>query len=195
MSAIRLIVIDTETGGLYPDKHCIIEMAAAHMFIHPDEQLITTGTSTPMFHSLVLPDRPVEPQAAAINGYNEESWRNARRMKDVGREFVEWLHGIKHDDLIWAGSNVVGFDLPFLRSDLARSGLGLPGKPKFSHRTLNTESLCFPLFVKGQVEGVGIQHLRRWAGMTGEQTHTAIGDVNDALAVISRYLHNEVWRS
>ncbi len=189
MRELNLVVIDTETGGLDPAKHCIIELAAAHVTI--EGVCIATHDR---FHSRVFPDRPVDPGAAAINGYTPEAWAvDALYPVQVARGFLDWLSGIPVFDLIWTGSNVTGFDLPFLRSDFARVDLALPGKPKFTHRTLNTESLCFPLYARGETEGCGIRHLRKWAGLDGEQSHRAMGDVNDTIAVIGAYFERKVY--
>lgn len=190
---IHLIVIDTETGGLDPEKHCIIELAARLVRIDVENQSIRVPRSK-VFHAYLLPDRPVRPQAAAINGYQEDWWQgNAMPPANVFVQFLNYLDGIEEQDLMWAGSNVTGFDLPFLRSDMARHRLKLPGKPTMSHRTLNTESLCFPLFVAGETKSCGLSALRSWAGCLGKQKHTAIDDVEDAIRVIGSYLHRRVW--
>jgi len=195
---ISLIVLDTETGGLDPDKHCIIELAAR--LVHIDNRSLRVTLK--VFHTYIQPDRPVDPAAAEVNGYNKHFWnRKAVRPKHAFTGFVNWLNALCEIDhvnqcshelegLIWAGSNVLGFDLPFLRSDMARVGLELPGKPKMTRRTLNTESLCFPLFVSGQVEGCGIADLRKWAGCEGEQAHRAIDDIDDTIKVIDAYLRS-----
>lgn len=187
---IHLIVIDTETGGLDPSDSCIIELAARCVTIAHERKGLTVGES---FHELVKPDRPVGAQAATVNGYSEEKWSGSKRMGIVARKFIGWLYTLPHEDMAWAGSNVSGFDLPFLKSDLARCDLALPGKPKFGRRVLNTESLCFPLLVRGDVNSLGVEALRTWAGLSGKQKHTALDDVHDTVAIVSRYFYKEVW--
>jgi hypothetical protein len=192
-SLIHLIVIDTETGGLDPNQACIIELAAQLVRIDVEHRSVRVPRAK-LFHAHILPDRPVHPQAAAVNGYREDWWQaNAMSPVDAFDSFIDYLNGIDHEDMIWAGSNVTGFDLPFLRSDMDRVHLELPGKPKMSHRTLNTESLCFPLFVEGEISSCGIAALRKWAGCEGDQKHTAIDDVNDAIRVIAAYFQRRVW--
>jgi DNA polymerase III epsilon subunit-like protein len=189
---IHLIVVDTETGGFDPAERCIIELSAQHVLVEHDAKQVVAHPNE-SFHRFVKPDRPVSEGAAAVNGYSEKAWAGAQRMREVARAFIGWLYEIPHDGLVWTGSNVTGFDLPFLHSDFGRVELALPGKPKFSRRVLNTESLCFPLLVKGEVEHVGIEALRTWAGLSGEQKHTAKDDVADTITIISRYFYKEVW--
>jgi DNA polymerase III epsilon subunit-like protein len=192
-SLIHLIVIDTETGGLDPSDRCIIELAARLVRIDIENRAVRVPRAK-LFHAYIKPDRPVHPQAAAVNGYREDWWEaNAMSQVDAFDQFIDYLEGLDHEDMMWAGSNVTGFDLPFLRSDLDRFHLELPGKPKMSHRTLNTESLCFPLFVEGQTESCGIAALRKWAGCPGEQRHNAIDDVEDAIRIIASYFQRRVW--
>lgn len=184
---LHLLVVDTETGGLDPAVHCIIEIAAAHVTI---EGWVVTVHDR--FNVRTLPDRAVDPQAAAVNGYTPERWADtALPMPIAARDFLAWIAELP-EGLIWTGSNVTGFDLPFLRSDFARAGFELPGKPQFSRRKLNTESLCFPLFAKGEIEGCGLRHLRKWAGLEGEQHHTAAEDVADTVIAIREYFGREV---
>lgn len=190
---IHLIVIDTETGGLDPSRACIIELAAKLVRIDVEHRSVRVPQAN-LFHAYVLPDRPIHPQAAAINGYRDDWWAaNALPQADAFGQFLDYLDSLDYQGMMWAGSNVTGFDLPFIRTDMARLGLLLPGKPKMSHRTLNTESLCFPLFVEGQTESCGIASLRKWAGCEGDQKHTAIDDVNDTIRVITAYFQRHVW--
>lgn len=184
MRELNLIVVDTETGGFDPAKCCIIELAAAHISVN------SAGAVTvyDRFHVRILPRLPVHPQAAAVNGYSEEKWANdALQLSVAASDFLKWLDEVPAEGLIWTGSNVTGFDLPFLRSDFAHVGQKLPGSRKFHRRNLNTESLCFPIYVHGETDGCGIAHLRSWAGLDGVQSHSAAGDVADTVEVIRVY--------
>lgn len=189
MRELHLVVVDTETGGLDPAEACIIELAAAHVVACGGDVQAYDRFNVRMF-----PDRPINPQAAEVNGYTIAEWQNTAADRPIAAmEFLHWL-GTLPGDLIWCGSNVSGFDLPFMRSDFARIGFAIPGKPKFTHRTLNTESLCFPLFARGDTEGCGLRHLRTWAGLPGEQSHTASQDVSDTIEVLRAYFQREVFK-
>lgn len=186
---IRLVVLDTETGGLEPEDACIIELAAAEIEIYSPGVPNKLGTVVQRrFHSRVKSYKPVHPAAAKVNGYNEAEWDKESTFDVVGGDFLGWLDGIQGEGLVWCGSNV-GFDLGFIASDLEHYGLpALPSKPKFSRRLLNTESLCFPLMMFGYVDSLGVNALGKWAGREGEQRHTASDDVDDCIAILREYL-------
>lgn len=185
-----LLVIDTETGGLDPEDRCIVELAAQLWEVRPDGSSAYLVRRSPLFHKYVLPYMPVAPQAAEINGYSEQAWaaRGAVPIEVAMTEFLTFTDMLPGQGIQWTGSNVSGFDLPFLRAAAKHCGMTFPGRPKFTHRTVNTESLCFPLFLWGHVDSCGIASLRRWAGLKGEQHHTAAGDVLDTIDVIRRWI-------
>ena len=190
----RLVVLDTETGGLDPVEHSLIEVAARVVDLNHLAQHVHVHDLH--FESKVAPRLPVSKGAAAVNGYTAVRWRAAPSLGRFSEMFSRWLAHIDappDGSLVWAGSNV-GFDLGFLKSDLRQVGAELPGKPKFSRRLLNTESLCFPLLLRGTVSSLGVAALRKWAGLKGEQKHTALDDVNDTVAIICKYVREEVWR-
>lgn len=181
-----ILVIDTETGGLSPEKNSIIEIAIQPCTIDGDG----CEPDGPVFHRYILPRLRVEESAAAINGYNHIKWRNlgALTSEKAMRELGQFLEGLPYNEVTWAGSNVTGFDLPFVRAEMEAHGLSLPGEPKIKRRNLNTESLCYPLYAIGLVESCGLASLRRWAGLKGEQKHSAIEDVEDTIQVIDAWM-------
>lgn len=193
-----LMIVDTETGGLSPESTSVIEVAAQlHVVLHmskpgSDRTYFTVAQSAEPFHRLVRPRLPVEEQAAAVNGYDPDRWEREGVNYDVAMRDLHAFLAEEESDIegiVWTGSNVQGFDLPFLRNEMAAAGLELPGKPRFSRRTLNTESLCFPLFARGYTDSCGLAALRTWAGLKGEQRHTAIGDIEDTATIIGHYFN------
>jgi len=179
-----LVVVDTETGGLSPSNASITEIAAQVIEVYPgDLQLAET------FETKCKPDRPVSPKAAEVNGYTPEAWADAPELPEALAEFTAWLDEVckrvaPHNPM-WTGCNPL-FDLKFFKSDAERHGVTLP--EGLSYRMIDVQSLCLPLLLKGEIEGLGLRHLRAWAGCEGEQTHTAMGDVNDTCQVIGAFL-------
>lgn len=182
--AIHLVVIDTETGGLDPYRHCIIEIAVALIAVSGTE----LSDVLSCYNMRMMPDMPVTKEAAAVNGYHPDTWGGFidRRMVFLG--LLDWCREVVPEGSLWCGMNV-DFDLCFLKNELLRQAKLMP--PQMSYRKLDVGSLCFPLFAKGITEGTGLRHLRKWAGLKGEQSHSAVSDVQDTIAVLSAYLRSE----
>lgn len=107
----RLIVVDTETGGLRADRHALLSIAAVD------------SEGGEAFHSLVRPsaDWLVEKEALEINGLSLDFLRDAGRAEAVVmNEFVQWMKARK--GAVFAGANP-GFDVAFLEAAAKRCGV------------------------------------------------------------------------
>lgn len=184
MKSVPLIVVDTETGGLEPDEASIIELAAQIVIIRPGK-IVRAGEE---FCTRMKPTLPVGEGAAKVNGYNEGEWHDAPTPEEALSLFDDWL--VRYvpdleDKPTWSGCNP-SFDLKFVRAEYQREKMYWPNC--FHYRTLDISSMCMPLFLLGQVEGVGLRHLRKWAKCDGEQKHRALEDVHDSVIVIQEYM-------
>jgi len=182
MSATALLVVDTETGGLDPAESCIVSIAARVL-------VIGKGTLEPgaFFDTKIKPDRPVGDKAAAVNGYTAEAWVDAPPAGLALNLFRQWVESVcrEYDRPMWCGCNPL-FDLKFYNSDRKRFGLVEPDG--LSYRVIDVQSMAIPLLFAGEVSSVSLAALRTWAGLEGEQTHTALGDVDDTCAVVGALL-------
>lgn len=177
-----LLVVDTETGGLDPSVSCIVEIAAQVVLVEP--AVLDLGD---VFHTRCKPDRPVNPQAAHVNGYSVAGWADAPPLPkalDDFRIFVDAVcRDVKHP--MWTGCNPI-FDMKFYNSDRKRHDLLAP--EGLGYRVIDVQSMAFPLLFAGEVRSLSLASLRAWAGIAGEQTHTALGDVHDTCEVIAALL-------
>lgn len=186
---IPLVVVDTETGGLNPDEADIIEIAALSVMIDGSE--IVEGD---LFSSKVRPMLPVSDGAAKVNGYKEEDWADAPDADLVMGAFVEWSAEQeqiarkatgKKTKPMWTGSNP-DFDIRFVFAVCRRNAISPPDS--YHYKPLDLGSMCFPLMVTEEVDSLSLRALRKWAGMKGKQTHTAVGDVYDTVQVLRAIL-------
>ncbi len=114
---IRQVVLDTETTGLDPKNHRIIEIGCIEMM---DRRL--TGND---YHQYIQPDRLIEEAAIEVHGITNESLQNKPRFAEIAGELMNYLKGaevIIHN---------APFDVGFLDAEFGR----LPTQVK-------TDDLC-----------------------------------------------------
>ncbi len=126
-----MIVVDTETTGLYPEKHSIVSIGAV-FFSEP--------VSHPLFYEecRIWDGAEVSKAALAVNGFTEEEIRDPRKQSlgDLVRHFLKWVEDIPFRTI--AGENP-SFDRGFLENSCERHGIAWA----FGHRTVDLHSLCF----------------------------------------------------
>ena len=104
-----LVVFDTETTGTNSRSDRIVEIACVK--IHPDgrrEDWVRRYN----------PGIPIPPASTAIHGITDADVAGEPRFRDGAADLAAFLAGC---DL--AGYNIVGFDLPVLRSEFLRAGV------------------------------------------------------------------------
>ena len=107
----KLVVVDTETGGLRADRHALLSIAAVD------------SAGGEAFHALIRPsaDWIVEAGALEVNGLTLDFLRDAGRAESVVMtEFQLWMDA-RRGSMV-AGCNVA-FDIGFLEAAAKRSGL------------------------------------------------------------------------
>jgi DNA polymerase III subunit epsilon len=110
MSALRQVVLDTETTGLEVSQgHRIIEVAAVEVV---NRRL--TGNS---FQRYLNPDREIDAGARDVHGISLEFLQDKPRFKDIAAEFTEFIRGA---ELVIHNAP---FDVGFLNAELALAGL------------------------------------------------------------------------
>ncbi len=87
----------------------------------------------------------------------------------------------------WTGQNPI-FDLGFLRPAAASAGFPWPTSPAVDYHRFDVASMMLPYVLRGEVESVSLRATRKWAGIAGEQSHRAAGDVSDTIAVFRRIM-------
>lgn len=104
-------VVDLETTGSVIGVDEIIEIGLIQ---------VRGGEIVNRFESLVWTDRPIPPWVARLTGISNEDLEGAPTFSDLAENLVGLLDGnvfVAHD---------IRFDLPFLRWEFARRGIGRP---------------------------------------------------------------------
>lgn len=103
---IRQLVLDTETTGLEPTTHRIIEIGCVEMI---DRRL--TGNN---YHEYIQPDRLIDEAAIEVHGISNEFLEDKPRFAEISAGLMEYLQGaevIIHN---------APFDVGFLDAEFAR---------------------------------------------------------------------------
>lgn len=178
MEPIVRIYLDTETTGLDPSVHEVIEVAVVREEVEYPYSL--PGTLTLMWSRKVAPQHieTAEPVALKVNGYTPEAWANAVPFKDIAEELVEHLKG---GTLI--GHNPK-FDTGFITAELKRAGV----EPRISHRTIDTTTVAFMAWGLDGKMKLSLDNLRSHLGLSSDGAHTALQDALDCREVFYRAL-------
>ena len=164
----KYVILDTETTGLDPAVHEIIEIC----MYKPECGSTYITKIKPQNLELA------SPKALEINGYNEEEWADAPTFDEVILEIGEWLH--KH---VVVGHNVQ-FDLNMLKGNLKRSDLN--DHVRIPYHCIDTVTLAQEHLVPMGLESVSLRAVRGFLGISQEGAHRAKKDVMDTNTVFNK---------
>lgn len=164
----NLVFLDTETTGLLPYTHEVIEVAVVGMDEDDRDDWV----------SRVLPSRPDQASSTALelNGLDPKSWVNEPTPLEVALRVQESLRG-----RTVVGHNVT-FDLDFLCALCVESGaskrgtyeevLGIAGH-------IDTQTLVREHLFPHGLDSASLDSTREFLGWSKEGAHTALKDAQD----------------
>lgn len=189
----RVVFFDLETGGLNPERHPIIQLAAVAVDAETFEEL---GSFE---RKLRFKMEAADPEALAMNSYDAATWeREAVEPPAALRDFSTFLklHATrrmvsKTGNPYWvarlAGHNAAAFDMPFLRRYFSICDLFLPAYLL----TLDSSQLAawWNWRNGGKLENVKLVSLAAHFGIELE-AHDALADVRANVAVVKYLLED-----
>jgi len=169
---MKLAFLDTETTGLNPNVHEIIDFAV--IVVEGDKILNTYQTK-------IKPQRldQADPKALEINGFKEEDWLSAPSITEVGPRIAELLQGCT-----LVGHNV-SFDEAILKQNLQRANVPY----SIPYHKIDTVTLAFEHLKPLGLKRVSLDAIREFLGWSKEGSHTAMCDAEDA-----KRLFDLTWR-
>jgi DNA polymerase-3 subunit epsilon len=181
MKKYRLAFVDTETTGLSPQKHEIIEIACVLA-----EQVDRPGRGPELkfieeFEIKVKPLRiqDAEPEALRINGYNETDWLFAVDLKNA----LELLSK-KAEGAIMVSHNMA-FDFAFLDKAFQDTGV----KNLMHYQKMDTISIAFAkLYDKAEHDKYSLRYLCEIFNIKNEKAHTALSDTKALFEVYKKLM-------
>ena len=164
-----LLFIDCETSGRLVGLHEIIELAMVKC--HPQSLEVIEA-----HHARTKPTLPVDPEAARINGYTPEGWRDAEELEPVLRRMVPLLNGCR-----WVGSNP-HFDFDFISAAAMANQVTLCGLADW--RLVDVSSMAEPWICAGELPEGGLDNLLQWCGFEPRaRPHSALTDAHSTRLV------------
>lgn len=94
------VVFDLETTGTSPKTEAIIEISALK---------VVDGKVVDTFSTLVNPEKPISPEATAVNGITDDMVKNEPTLDIVLPQFNEFI-----EEYILVGHNIHCFDMKFI---------------------------------------------------------------------------------
>ena len=166
----RLLFIDTETGGLDPDKHSLLSLA---MVIWEDMEIMDSQEI--LINDGIL---SVTGEALSINRIDLEKHKQSAVSSSQAMDKILLFIG-KHfpqqEKITLAGHNV-HFDADFLKIFFSANNKDFSGY--FSHRIIDTSSILHYLYLAGRIKHRAISSDEAFDlfDIKVEGRHTAMGD-------------------
>lgn len=184
------ISVDTETTGLNPDVHEVLEIKATAL----TRDLQYLG----FFYAKIKMKDPekASPEALKINGYSEEAWKDAQEPKDVYKNFQNWIEEMKktvsylaeykNHDPIPLGQNP-GFDVDMIVKNAKRHDTSI----KFSYHRFDLVTLSMLMDIlknKDWQKSYSLGNVAKTYGVESSNAHTAIADETMHMRLLQLYI-------
>lgn len=172
-----IFFFDVESGGLDENTADIIEIAGYRMQHRFEEQDLLCLDE---IHRYVLPRKPVDPEAAKINGYDPGLWaeRGAVYIEDVLPDVDRFLVGAT------PGGQNPDFDMRFLTAAYESANREMP---KYDYHLVDVGMLAWPFVIAGILPGQGLRYSCEFFGL-GKQVHSAKDDIDKTIAVYMKIM-------
>lgn len=169
----KLLFLDFETGGLNPGVADPIEIGC--VLTDP-----TGETVLDEYGAKVIPVRPVDPQAAAVNGYSAEKWA-AEGAVPLEHALVRVL-SMARDAMLTCHNTP--FDKAFLEWSIQRHQMRWTS----TYHSNDTMALAAPLRNAGLVNNVKLTTLTSYFEIPHANAHTALADAHACRQVYLRLM-------
>jgi len=178
----RLLFIDTETGGLDPDKHSLLTLA---LVVWEDRNIIDSL-------EIAVNDgiNCVTQEALSINKIDiGKHLQTALSLPEAMDQVMSFTgkHFPGKEKITLAGHNV-HFDAGFLKKFFSANHIDF--SEIFSHRLIDTSSILHYLYLAGRIEKKAISSDDAFAlfDIEVEGRHTALGDATATVKLFSKLL-------
>jgi DNA polymerase-3 subunit epsilon len=143
LTDITFLAFDTETTGLFPIMHRLVEIGAVRFRLD--------GRELASFQQLIDPQIPIPPDVQQVHGITDTMVRGKPTAEQIMPHFIEFLG---ESDTILLAHNAP-FDLGFLAMALIRLGIACP--PHYVFDTMDMARRLSPTWPSHSLEHVAIR--------------------------------------
>jgi DNA polymerase III epsilon subunit family exonuclease len=143
LTDLTFLAFDTETTGLFPIMHRLVEVGAIRFRLD--------GRELATFEQLIDPHISIPPDVQQVHGITDRMVRGQPTVEQVIPQFIEFLGA---PDTILLAHNTP-FDLSFLAMALTRLGIAYPAHCLFD--TLDMSRRLYPTWPSHSLEHVAIK--------------------------------------
>ena len=171
-SIFPLVILDVETTGLYPSKSEIIEVAALKF----EAGMVPVSC----FVSYCKPQKPIPPEATAINNITDEMVEGAPAFNQIAPALSDFLKDC----------HIVGHNLDFDLRFIFAHGANIPSGVRF-YDTLDLAHLTVP---QSQIINYKLESLCFWYGIWRRNSHSALSDCYATSKVFTKLVLDKTSR-
>lgn len=166
----RLLFIDTETGGLNPDRHSLLSIA---LVVWEDMEIIDSQELLINDGHLLVTEEALSINKIDIKKHKEIAIPSSQAIEKITL-FIS-KHFPYQGKITLAGHNV-HFDANFLKAFLSKNDKDF--NTCFSHRFIDTSSILYYLYITGIIEqkAISSDEAFKLFEIQVEGRHTALGD-------------------
>jgi DNA polymerase III epsilon subunit family exonuclease len=178
VSEVPVVVLDTETTGLFPGVgHRVVELAAIRMETSSSREWQVTD----QFSQLINPGRSMDPDASRINGILDEDLVGKPSFEDIYAEIFAIMEGA----LLVAHN--AQFDASFLGMELHIMSIYNPKRDPYG---IPNPWLCTLMVARRNFHfgNNSLGHIARMLGVRTGRAHRALGDVFTTAEVLKRMI-------
>jgi len=156
LTALPMLVLDTETTGLEVQSDRVVSIGAVRMVGDRVFRHVT-------FHQLCAPGRPIPPAASRVHHITDEDVANAPAFAEIWQNCLPLLQGT-----VMVGYNIP-FDIAMLRHESQRAGLAWEEPPFL-------DILLLAVALIDDLSNDNLEGLTDYLGVDVHDRHNALGD-------------------
>lgn len=179
-----LCVLDTETTGLSPEKHEVIQVAGIFCDDRLNELERVSFRIRPQFIERA------DKRALEINGYDPRTWKPKFFSHKKAYEFLSnrvKKYELEGEDVVFTGQNVM-FDYRFLQSGFTSAGVKFP----FTSTTLDLMDIAKMWSAEKNIrlKKLSLKYLAEFTQQVNTNPHDAEADAEVTLDVLRWFIND-----